>query len=87
MVVVGGIYRHFKGGVYQVYDLIKDEADKHQTIVCYVNLLTGAKWGRREESFLSDVDGEKYPEFKGQKRLEHVGHIDFVINRTSKYDY
>lgn len=78
-VVVGGIYRHFKGGVYQVYDLVNDEANRGKVMVCYVNLLTGEKWCRQESLFLSNVDAEKYPEFKGQKRLEYVGNTTFVL--------
>lgn len=71
--IIGGIYRHFKGGVYQVYDVVRDESDRNREIVCYKSLMYGEKWAREMSLFMSDVDAEKYPEFAGQKRLELVG--------------
>lgn len=71
--VIGGIYRHFKGGVYQVVDIVKDADDGKTEYVIYKSLIFGERWMRRVSEFMSDVDAEKYPEFAGQKRLELVG--------------
>lgn len=77
--IIGGIYRHFKGGVYQVIDIVRNEANREEELVIYRSLMYGEKWARELSLFTSDVDAEKYPEFAGQKRLEFVGHPKFLM--------
>lgn len=76
--VIGGLYQHFKGGVYQVIALAKDEADVNRTLVIYRSIKYGDVWARELSSFLSEVDGEKYPEHAGKQRLEYVGGTNFI---------
>ena len=76
-IVVGGLYRHFKGGLYQVIGFSKWEKDL-TTFVLYRSLLDGNVWARDIDSFTDYVDSEKYPEFAGQKRLQLVGYPEYL---------
>ena len=76
-IVVGQIYKHFKGKYYIVLDIVfdcesenKNEPDK---IVVYQALYGDKKrWARRYEVFASEVDHEKYPSVKQKWRFEPV---------------
>ena len=54
-IVKGGLYRHFKGMYYYVYQKLYDDRD------LYVRPL---------DMFCSDVDRDKYPDVKQQKRFQ-----------------
>lgn len=75
----GNIYRHFKGGVYQVVTIAIDEADRHRKLIIYRSIKDHSVWARESSIFESKVDAEKYPEFAGQDRMEFVGFLPLVM--------
>lgn len=68
---MNGIYKHFKGHVYQVIGIGKD-ADSLKDKVIYQNVDTDEVWIRDLEDFLGEVDNEKYPHARQQYRFEFV---------------
>ena len=70
--MIGKTYRHFKGGLYEIVDfavhsenagvLVIYKSKKDPTIVC----------ARPLDMFLSDVDKEKYPLIRQDKRFVEV---------------
>ena len=75
-VEIGGIYKHFKGHIYQViavaYDTEKYTIDDPNAsrLVIYENLETKEVWARPYSMFVSRVDREKYPDCKQTYRFE-----------------
>lgn len=67
--IIGGIYKHFKGHVYKVLCVGKD-ADNLTEKVVYQNIETNDIWIRDKEEFLSFVDKEKYPNVEQKYRFE-----------------
>lgn len=69
-IIIGGLYRHFKGKLYYVKD-IAIHSESGEKYVVYQQL-----YGNREtyirpyEMFLSKVDGKKYPEQEEKWRFE-----------------
>lgn len=70
-IVIGGLYRHFKGHFYKVLLEGKDADDLSDKIV-YENISSGEIWIRDKNEFLSLVDKEKYPNVLQEKRFEFV---------------
>ena len=69
---MGGVYRHFKGGMYRVEGTARD-AGTGETVVLYRALYgEGGLWVRPMEEFLSEVDREKYPEAAQHFRFELI---------------
>ena len=74
-VQIHGVYKHFKGNKYKVLDVVYDcETNNdavYKKIVIYQALYgENLKWARSYESFMSEVDHEKYPEVKQLYRFE-----------------
>lgn len=68
--IIGGIYKHFKGHVYKVIALGRD-ADNLSEKVIYQNVNDENDiWVRDKEEFLSKVDREKYPEVTQEFRFQ-----------------
>lgn len=63
-VKVGGIYRHFKGNIYQVIAVAKDSSDLHDVVV-YKSEDGSKVWIRDMDEFLSEVtrDGKTMERF------------------------
>lgn len=72
----GEIYQHFKGGLYKVICIATVEANVSEQVVIYKNINDQRIFSRPLGSFLSDVDGEKYPEHKGKKRMTKVDQVE-----------
>ncbi len=71
-VIINGLYRHFKGHVYQVIAIGRD-ADNQQEKVVYQNVdCENEIWIRSLDEFLSEVDHQKYPDVKQCYRFELI---------------
>jgi glycosidase len=57
-VVIGGTYRHYKGGEYVVTALAR-HTETNEELVVYQNTATGEVWARPKTIFTGDVNGEK----------------------------
>ena len=77
-VLVGGIYRHFKGFIARVITLAIHTETGEQLVIyeCKGTENSGKHkdgiYARPLEMFLSEVDHEKYPEVKQQYRFELI---------------
>lgn len=71
-VMVGNVYRHFKGGLYVVQG-VAVHSETAALLVIYTSKDEPQKmWARPLEMFLSTVDKKKYPMAKQKKRFEKV---------------
>jgi hypothetical protein len=71
ILILNGVYEHFKGGLYSVIAVALDSSNKKKVVV-YQNLEDGKIWTRDFEEFIGekDIDGIKI------KRFEHIGYED-----------
>ena len=69
-VIVGRVYKHFKGDLYLVENIGYD-SETHEKVVIYRALYDdGRLWVRPYDMFTSEVDHEKYPKVKQKYRFE-----------------
>lgn len=69
-IVKGGLYRHFKGMYYYVLD-VATHSETGEKLVVYQKLYDERDlYVRQLEMFCSDVDRDKYPDVKQQKRFQ-----------------
>lgn len=71
--IVGGLYRHFKGGIYQVIAIATDEAQRDKSLVIYRSVADGSVWARELSVFMSKRDKVKRPNYEQEMRLEFIG--------------
>ncbi|HIS90452.1 MAG TPA: DUF1653 domain-containing protein [Candidatus Faecisoma merdavium] len=76
-VVVGGIYKHFKGNLYKVINIGYDSETNingiSKKLVIYEALYDDHKiWVRPYDMFVSKVDKEKYPDVLQEYRFELI---------------
>lgn len=76
-IIIGKTYRHFKGNLYKVLDIVNDSESnndsEYKKIIVYEALYGDhLHWARPYEMFSSEVDHEKYPEVKQKYRFEEV---------------
>lgn len=75
-IIVGKTYKHFKGNLYKVLDIVFDSEsnDKELKKVVIYESLYGEhlKWARPYDMFNSLVDTKKYPNIKQKYRFEEV---------------
>lgn len=69
--IVGGIYKHFKGHVYKIMAIARDSNDLSEKVV-YQNVNNLDIWVRDKNEFLSEVDKEKYPEVNQHFRFQFL---------------
>ena len=70
--LVGHVYRHFKGGLYRVEDVAKHSETLEEYVVYRKLYDDKSLWIRPKEMFLSPVDKEKYPDAMQAFRFEPV---------------
>ena len=69
-IVKGGLYRHFKGMYYYVLD-VATHSETGEKLVVYQKLYDDRDlYVRPLGMFCSDVDRDKYPDVKQQKRFQ-----------------
>lgn len=79
-ILIGRIYRHFKGDYYLVEAIAKD-SESGEDVVVYRKLYgDGALWVRPKSMFLEEIDREKYPNIKEKYRFE-LQEIESVARR------
>ena len=77
IIEIGKTYKHFKGNIYKVIDIVYDSEsnndDELRKVVIY-EALYGDKirWARPYDMFNSLVDKEKYPDVNQEYRFEEV---------------
>ena len=74
---IGKTYRHFKGNLYRVIDIVYDSESNNdeqlKKVVIYEALYgEHLKWARPYEMFASRVDHDKYPDVKQAYRFEKI---------------
>ncbi len=72
---IGKTYKHFKGNLYKVLDIVYDSESNNDTeyrkVVIYQALYGDKlKWARPYDMFNSEVDHDKYPDIKQKYRFE-----------------
>ena len=67
--VIGGIYKHFKGNLYKVVDIALNSENLEEYVV-YKSIDNSKTWIRPKYEFLSEVDHKKYPEITQKYRFE-----------------
>ncbi|MDO5451718.1 MAG: DUF1653 domain-containing protein [Candidatus Saccharibacteria bacterium] len=67
---IHGVYKHFKGGLYLVEDIIYHSETKEKMVAYRALYGDGRLWCRPYGMFLEEVDHEKYPEIKQKYRFE-----------------
>lgn len=77
---IGKIYKHFKGKLYIVLDIVNDSESnndiEYKKIVIYQALYgENLKWAREYDMFNSEVDREKYPDVEQKYRFEEVNEV------------
>lgn len=71
-VKIGGQYRHFKGGLYEIVAVAKDCEDPEEELVIYKSLYgtpeypIGTVWAREKNNFLAEItrDGKTFWRFE-----------------------
>ena len=74
---IGKTYRHFKGNLYKVIDIVYDsestDDEELKKVVIYEALYgEHVRWARPYDMFASKVNKEKYPDVKQIYRFEKV---------------
>ena len=77
VIEIGKKYRHFKGKLYKVLDIVFDSEsnndEEYKKVVIYQALYgDNLKWARPYDMFNSLVDKEKYPDVEQEDRFEEV---------------
>ncbi len=72
---IGKTYRHFKGKICKVIDIVNDSESTDKELkknVIYEETDNHTKWARPYDMFASPVDKEKYPNIKQEYRFEEI---------------
>ena len=69
-VIVGRVYKHFKGDLYLVEDIVYHSEDKEEMVLYRALYGNGLRYVRPLEMFKSKVDREKYPNVEQEYRFQ-----------------
>jgi len=77
IIKIGKTYKHFKGNLYKVIDIVYDSESNNdeqlKKVVIYEALYgDNLRWARPYDMFNSLVDKEKYPDVEQEYRFEEV---------------
>ena len=70
--MIGKTYRHFKGSLYEVIDIAVHSENAGVLVIYKSKKDPALVWARPLDMFLSDVDKEKYPLIRQDKRFVEV---------------
>lgn len=70
--MIGKTFRHFKGGLYTVTDIAVQSENAGVLVIYKSKKDPTLVWARPLDMFLSDVDKEKYPLIRQDKRFVEV---------------
>ena len=81
-----GIYKHFKGGEYQVYFNVR-HSETEEELVVYKKLDDNTMWARSKDMFLEDVDvdGKKIKRFEFSRELKEDDYKDKYLRALADY--
>ncbi len=71
-VIIGKTYRHFKGNLYKVIDIVKDSESDGEVVIYEAQYGDHTRWARPYDMFISKVDKDKYPEVKQTYRFQQI---------------
>lgn len=77
-IVVGKIYKHFKGHTYKVIAIAHDSENYNEDnpeqsrIIVYQNVEDGDCWVRPYQMFNSLIDKDKYPNVSQEYRFQEI---------------
>ena len=84
--ISGDKYKHFKGDTYVIHSMgIDTSTDKPIVLYYNINDENETLFSRSVESFLSDVDKEKYPDATQVKRFEKINTYQMYKIGANKY--
>ena len=66
------IYRHFKGNIYKVIDIVNDSETLEKIVIYEALYGEHTKWARPYKMFISEVDHHKYPNITQKYRFEEI---------------
>ncbi len=71
-VIIGKTYRHFKGNLYKVIDIVKDSESDGEVVIYEAQYGDHTRWARPYDMFISKVDKDKYPKVKQTYRFQQI---------------
>lgn len=71
-IVIGKTYRHFKGNLYKVIDIVNDSESDGKVVIYEALYGEHTRWARPYDMFNSVVDKAKYPDVKQAYRFEEI---------------
>ena len=69
-IIPGRIYKHFKGDLYLVEDLVLHSETKEKMVLYRALYGNGLRYVRPYEMFVSKVDKKKYPQVQQEYRFQ-----------------
>ncbi len=77
---IGSLYKHFKGNIYKVIDIVYDceskDSDLKKIVIYEAQYGDKKRWARKYEDFISEVDKNKYPDANQKYRFEKIKSVN-----------
>ena len=71
-IIPGKKYKHFKGHIYKVIDIVNDSETLEKIVIYEALYGEHTKWARPYKMFISEVDHQKYPNITQKYRFEEI---------------